>query len=179
MPDDAKHIERHLIEMFTLAGEYCIKIENAEQFSKDEIFTFLHKISPLLYLRGLLFPITEEPEEEGDERIVTEEQWENVFNTLRNKFGTDDNFNYLDFATPENIDPIKGSLAELFSDVYQDMKDFAWLMTKNSLVATKHAAYDIRKLFVANWGAKLLLAQLVMHSRLITENAEEDYADLD
>jgi len=179
MPVESQNLERHLIEMMTLAGEYCITLENAGKSTKEELYAFLHKVAPMLYLRGLLFPETEEPGDDGDERMVTEEQWENVFNSLRNQFGREDAFNYLDDADPGNTDLMKGSLAELYSDVYQDMKDFLWLMTKKSLIATRHAAFDVRKLFVSNWGIKLLRAQLVLHSRLFITDTGEDYQDLD
>lgn len=179
MAGETQNLERHLIEMITLAGEYCITLENAENSSKEELYTFLHKVAPLLYLQGLLFPETDEPDDESDERMVTEEQWENVFNALRSQFGPEDTFLYLDPPEPGNTDVLTGSLSELYSDVYQDLKDFMWLMTKKSLIATRHAAYDIKKLFLSNWGAKLLRAQTVLHSRMYPAVPDEDYLDLD
>lgn len=179
MQDESQILERHLVDMFTLAGEYCIRMEKAEQSEKQELIEFLNKISPMLYLHGNLFPITEQPDEEGNERVVTEEQWESLFNTLRNKFGTDDLFNFLDYHSPEQDEITKGSLAEVFADVYQDMKDFVWLMTKDSLVSRKFAAYDIKQLFISNWGPKLLLAQTILHSRIVLSMQADEYSDLD
>jgi len=179
MQDESQLIERHLIEMLTLAGEYCITIEKSDQSDKNELLIFLSKISPMLYLRGILFPVTEEPDEEGDERVVTQEQWENLFNSLRIKFGTDDVFNFLDYNSPEQDEISKGSLSELFADVYQDMKDFVWLMTKNSLVSRKYAAYDIKQLFISNWGPKLLLAQSMLHSKVLLSPIPDEYSDLE
>jgi hypothetical protein len=179
MQDESQIIERHLIEMLTLAGEYCITIEKAEYTEKTELISFLSKISPMLYLRGSIFPVTEEPDEDGDERIVTQEQWENLFNTLRNKFGSEDVFNFLDYNSAEQDEIAPGSLSELFADVYQDMKDFVWLMTKNSQQSRKFAAYNIKQLYISNWGPKLLLAQMIFHSRLLLSSLPDDYSDLD
>jgi hypothetical protein len=179
MQDESNPLERHLIEMFTLAGEYCLAIENLAQDNKEELFKFLSRISPILYLKGLLFPVSEEPVDEGNERVVTEEQWETVFNNLRNIFGADDFFFFVDQKSPDSNEAVKGSLAELFADVYQDLKDFAWLMTKNSTLARNHAAYEIKRLFISNWGLKLLLAQSILHSRVIDKAPDDDYPDLD
>jgi hypothetical protein len=179
MQDESQIIERHLIEMLTLAGEFCITVEKAEQSEKNELLGFLSKISPMLYLRGSLFPVTEEPDENGDERIVTQEQWENLFNILRDKFGSEDVFNFLDYNSSEQDEIAKGSLSEIFADVYQDMKDFVWLMTKNSQLSRKFAAYNIKQLYISNWGPKLLLAQMIFHSRTLLSNMQDEYSDLD
>jgi hypothetical protein len=179
MHDESQLIERHLVEMLTLAGEFCIMVENAEQSGKNELIGFFGKIAPMLYLRGALFPVTEEPDDTGDERMVTQEQWENVFNSLRNKFGEEDLFNYLDYNSPGQDEVLRGSLSELFADVYQDMKDFAWLMTKNSMISRKYAAYDVKQLFISNWGPKILLAQVILHSRMLASQIPDEYNDLD
>jgi hypothetical protein len=179
MQEESQLIERHLIEMLTLAGEFCIAIENAENIEKSELLHILSRISPMLYLQGTLFPDTEEPEENGSERVVTQEQWENVFNALRNKIGMEDVFNYLEYNSLEQDEISRGSLSELFADIYQDMKDFVWLMTKNSLVSRKYAAYDIKQLYISNWGPKILLAQMIFHSRLLLSLQADDYSDLD
>jgi len=165
--------EKQLVEMLTIAGEYCIALENAEQATKENLMNFLIKAAPILYLKGLLFPVMEEPEDEGDERMVTEEQWEHVFLTLREKFGEDDRFQSINYLEADG-ELKQASLAELFADVYQDMKDFAWLMTRNTTAARHWAAFNIGRFFRLNWGEKLLLAQSVLHARMISRSAESD-----
>lgn len=177
MQEELQLPERQLVEMLTFAGEYCIMMEKLENVETFELNSFLQKIGPVLYLKGLLFPeITEPEEEEGDERFVTEEQWERVFTGLRNHFGESDQFKFQD---PGSEDAEMNSLAELYADVYQDLKDFAWLMTKNTQLARSFAAFNIRKYFNSNWGYKLLKAQLVLHSRLIKQVDAEGYDELD
>lgn len=163
-------MEKQLVEMLTIAGEYCIALENAEQVPKQDLFNFLIKAAPILYLKGLLFPVMEEPDDEGDERMVTEEQWEQVFLTLRDKFGEEDSFQTPDFYNRNHM----ASLAELYADVYQDMKDFAWLMTKNTSVSRNWAAYNISRFFRLNWGAKILLAQTVLHARILSRDEDTE-----
>ncbi|MBK7027953.1 MAG: DUF5063 domain-containing protein [Bacteroidales bacterium] len=175
MQEESQVLERHLIEMLTLAGEYCIMMEKLEQVEKDDLLIFLQKVSPILYIKGLLFPVTPEPEEGGDERMVTEEQWEQVFNSIRNKLGEADKFRFFDPIQETGEDIQTFQLSEIYADVYQDMKDFAWLMTKNTLLARQFAAFNIRKYFIENWGYKLLKAQIILHSRLIKTKETSDF----
>lgn len=176
MQDEQQIIERQLVEMLTLAGEYCIMMEKLDQVETKELYSFLQKISPILYMRGLLFPETPEPDEEGNERFVTEEQWEKVFNDLRSLFAESDQFRFLD---PDAEDTETNSLAELFADIYQDLKDFVWLMTKNTLLSRTFATYNIKRYFSASWGYKLLKVQLVMHYRFIKADEAEGYHNWD
>jgi len=173
-PDEPMLSEKHLVEMLTLAGEFCINLEKADLFEKSDLIHFLSRISPILYLQGLLFPVLPEPEEEGNERFVTEEQWEGVFNTLRTKLGEEDRYSFVEPISGENGEVSAGSLSELFADVYQDMKDFAWLMTKNTAASRVHASFNIKHYFLSNWGAKLLQAQNILHSRYIAIREEGD-----
>ncbi|MBK7211888.1 MAG: DUF5063 domain-containing protein [Bacteroidales bacterium] len=179
MQDESEIIERQLIDLFTLSGEYCIAVEKAGQSGKDEIMSFLSKLAPILYLKGLLFQAQPEPEEGLNETFVTEEQWEEVFNTLRNLFGDDDRIAYAQPGSKDGTEIIQGSLAELFADAYQDLKNFVFLMTKNSILSKQYASYNIKADFEANWGFKLLQAQIFLHQRILMKTDEPDYSDLD
>jgi len=179
MNEESPLLERHLIEMMTIAGEYCITLEKAEQTTREELIRFFTKVVPILYLKGLLFPVTDEPEEPGNERFVTEEQWENVFNSIRNVLAQEDEFVYLSAPGPEDQEISIGSLAEIFADVYQDMKDFIWLMTKNTALAREYAAFNLKTSFLEIWGSKLLTAQQVLHSRYLSHHNSSDKFDLD
>lgn len=157
-------IDRQVVEMLTLATEYFRFLENLENIQKTDLQAFLLKISAMLYLKGLLFPETDQPDESGNERFVTEEEWENIFNAVKSKFGDEDNFSFLD--SPDNPEEIsKGSLAEMVADVYQDMKDFAMLLTKPTQLAYENAIFEIRRLFYSHWGIRLQFIQQVLHSR--------------
>jgi hypothetical protein len=173
MHDEEALLEKQLVEMLTIAGEYCLALEHAEQASKQDLIQFLLKAAPILYLKGLLFPVMDEPEDEGDERMVTEEQWEQVFLNLRDTFGEDDTFQTTDYKAGDGGIQT-ASLSELFADVYQDMKDFAWLMTRNTTVSRNWAAFNIGRYFRLNWGAKVLLAQSVLHAKFLSRTEESD-----
>ncbi|HPT13626.1 MAG TPA: DUF5063 domain-containing protein [Bacteroidales bacterium] len=172
----ATDFDRQVVEMLTLATEYFRFLESLENVSKTDFQQFILKMSALLYVKGLMFPETEQPDESGNERFVTEEEWENIFNAIRAKLEMDDNF--ADIESPENEEIIKASLAELLADVYQDMKDFALLLTKPTQTAYDNAVYGIKQLFKSHWGIRLLTVQKVLHSRVYPEpgsNIEIDW----
>jgi len=96
-----------------------------------------------------------------NERFFTEEEWESLFNTLRNIFGKDDIFWFSDLdSSDENI---KGSMAEHITDTYQDLQDFLVLYQKNTLDSKENAVRELLNLFIDNWGIKLLRIQKPLH----------------
>ena len=44
-------ISRNVIEMITVANEYCLFLEGIEKYTKDDIISYFQKICPLLYLK--------------------------------------------------------------------------------------------------------------------------------
>jgi hypothetical protein len=160
--------DRQVVELLTLATEYFRFLENIENVNNPDFFQFIQKISALLYTKGLLFPETEQPDESGNERFVTEEEWENIFNAVRAKLENEDNF--YDVESPDNEEIVKGSLAELLADIYQDIKDFALLLTKPTQLAYENAVFEIKRLFKTHWGIRLLTIQKVIHSRNYSES---------
>lgn len=169
-------LDRHVVEMLTLATEYFRFLENLEKVEKADFLIFIKKLSALLYAKGLLFPETSVPDESGNERFVTEEEWENIFNSVRAKLGNEDEFFYLE--SPDIAEEIsKGSLAEMMADVYQDLKDFAMLLTKPTQLAHDNAIYEIRQLFGSHWGIRLLRIQQVLISRSVSASDEVETID--
>ncbi|MEI7501371.1 MAG: DUF5063 domain-containing protein, partial [Bacteroidota bacterium] len=118
---DDQVYSRKVLEMLTVANEYCLFLEKAEEYSCEELLNFLQKIAPLIYLKSVLLPDIEVTDETAVEHYVNEEQWENLFNLLYIKFGKTDQFYFIDMHEKSHSDPVKGSLAECFTDVYQDL----------------------------------------------------------
>lgn len=171
--------KKQVIELLTVANEYCMFIEKAYDYSKDDILQYVHRIAPLIYLKGSLIPDLEAENPEAYERFVTEEVWENIFNELRNKFGRDDEFWYIDEVTFQGEEITKGSMAEYLTDVYQDLKDFVFLYSKNTADAIITSVTECRHLYHTNWGYKILRIQKNIHHLLYQDMVEDEYADLD
>jgi len=169
-PDDIT-LSKSMLEMLTVANEYCFFIESAEKKSKDTILKFANSILPLMYLKGTLLPAIEVANPEAKERFVTEEQWENVFTALREKFTDSDEFWIIDPQHINESEPLNASFSENLADIYQDMKDLVMLYQKNTLAARENAMADCKELFENHWGYRIVNILPRMHFLL---NSKQD-----
>jgi len=162
-PKEDPVASRNVLEMLTVANEFCLFVEKTEEYRQEEIIDYMQKICPLLYLKGTLLPDIEVEYPEANERYITEEQWESIFTPLRDKFAEMDQYWYHDYNDIDVNDPIKGSLADNFADIYQDLKDFVLLYQKNSHAAKENAVAELKKYFVTHWGYRLVTAHRYIH----------------
>jgi hypothetical protein len=153
-PDDIT-TNKTVAEMVTVANEYCVYLETAENKSREGILRFAVTILPLLYLKGSLLPGVEVENPEANERFVTEEQWESVFTLLREKILDEDEFWLIDPLHVNETEPLRASISENLADIYQDMKDFVLLYQKNTLAARQNALADCKELFNTHWGYRI------------------------
>lgn len=166
-----------VIEMLKVANEYCLFIERIGKFPADELYSFIQKLIPLMYLKGSLLPDIVVDEPEANERFLTAEQWESTFGELRNKFSDNDEFWILDLEGPDETNPIKASISELLTDIYQDMKDFLLLYQKEGRASKQNAAREFKHLFFSHWGIRLIDLLKVIHSRKSSALPVDDYND--
>lgn len=171
MSNNDPTLSRPVLELVTIATEYCHLIESAQPSEQNETFMkALTGFIPLLYLRGSLLQAAEPEHPEANERYVTAEQWDAQFLNLREVFGDSDEFWHIDYAELSHNDPIKASLAECLTDVYQDLKDFVLLFKQNSLAARENAIYSCFQLFQQRWGKCLAMVLPYLHA--MTLNAD-------
>lgn len=153
----------NILEMLTVANEYCLFIEKAHEYSKDDIVNYMYKVLPLIYLKGQLMPEIEVENDKANEKYVTQENWEILFNDLKSKLLKDDSFWYINENEFIDTEISQGSIAECLSDIYQDLKDFIILYQKNSIHAKQNATFNCKELFKRDWGYKTLIVQKALH----------------
>ena len=163
---------KNVLEMITVANEYCHFIEKAHKYDVQDILEYLQKIFPLLYLKGSLLPKVEVQMPEMNERFVTAENWEIIFNELRNKFKPKDNYWTIDHSITEDTDPQQTNLADNLTDVYQDLKDFVLLYSKGTQAAQENAIHDCKHFFETHWGNRLVMAQKYVHYLLYADKQQ-------
>jgi hypothetical protein len=161
---------RKVLDMLTVANEYCLFLEKAEEYPKESVLSFLLKICPLIYLKASLLPEITEVNDDAAEHFVTEEEWEGIFNSLQVKFGENDPFVFIDHHEKSHTDPVKASLAEAFADIYQDLKDFLLLYQKPLKSSMEYAVYDCKRLFETHYGYLLVNAQQALHFLIYKES---------
>ncbi len=152
-----------VLEFLRVAHEYCLFIEQAGERERSEIYAFLHKIGPLIYLKGILLPDLTPDFPESTERFVTEEEWQEVFNFLRQRFLHEDEFYHVNYEEAIEYEAVKASLSENFADIYQDLKDFVILYQRNSQAARQNAVFECKSLLNSRWGPKLLANLRYIH----------------
>lgn len=168
-------ISRHVLEMITVANEYCLFFEKAENYTREDIFLFFQKIAPMIYLKGSLLPETDVADDTTPEKFVTEEEWEQIFRVLRKHFNKMDVYYIHDHL----FDSKQASLADNMADIYQDMKDFLRLYQKNTSPARQSAVALLRDLYKWHWGPALLSALGAVHNILFKDQVDPGLFDND
>ncbi len=169
LPDHLVY-SKNVLEMLTVANDYCLAMAKISFNSKSALLDYLQKICPLLYIKAALLPDIAVQNPDADERFVTGEEWENLFNELRKILKNDDEFWFVDTHETNTPKPKKGSLAECLTDIYQDLKDFIDLYQKNSLDAKENAVNSLKNLFETRMGYALVNAHQALHYLLMKKS---------
>jgi len=172
-PDTNPVVSANVLDMFTVANEFCIFTEKAEKYDADEVLQYYAKICPLLYLKGAILPGVEPDEDYFGERFVNEDQWESIYNSLLPLFADRDEFFTLSYENADNI-PLRASISEHLADIYQDLKDFVLLYQKNLTYAKQNAVYECRNLFVSHWGGRIAALLPALHPIVFRNNQDDE-----
>ena len=68
-PPSDPAFSRQVLEMLTVANEFCLFLEKADEYSKEFILSYLQKVCPLIYIKASLMPevIVEEDDAAEDD----------------------------------------------------------------------------------------------------------------
>ena len=153
---------KNVLEFLTVANDYCLTMDKLASTSVSNLTNYLQKVCPLLYLKASLLPVIKVQNPDANERFVTQEEWEILFNQIRLKFGDDDPFWFIDQTATHN-DPVKSTISEYLTDIYQELKDFTILYQKSSLDAKENAVSSVRESFESHWGYSLVNVHKTLH----------------
>jgi hypothetical protein len=117
-----------------------------------------------MYLKASLLPQFNPFFEDGNEKFVTESDWNNINETLKEKFGTANDYLELsDEKINEAEGPLISSISENMADIYQDMKDFLLLYQTGTGEVMNDAVWECRLNFENFWGQKLVNSMRAIH----------------
>lgn len=156
---------KDVIEFVTVANEFCKFLENSLDIKLVEFIDKTHRVLPLLYLKGTLLPVIEEPYEEFNEKHVSEDDYNFLHESFLGKFGT---YNYYDEIfdplRQENDELAQSSLAENFADIYQDLKDFLLQFRIGTDEVMLNAVWECKQSFEQYWGQRIVNIMRVLHN---------------
>jgi len=119
---------------------------------------------PLMYLKASLLPKLEPFFEDGNEKFVTESDWNDINDILKEKFGTaNDYLEVFDERINDSEGPVISSISENMADIYQDMKDFLLLYQTGTGEVMNDAVWECRMNFENFWGQKLVNSMRAIH----------------
>jgi len=157
----------NVIEFVAVANEYCKYAEHASELKGDEMLKIMQRILPLLYLKATLLPVLEPVFEDGNEKFVTEADWNRIHISIMQRLGTADDFSA---EMGEKLDdsgiPVPVTLSENMADIYQDLKDFILLYQTGTEEVMNDAVWECRMNFETLWGEKLLNTIRAIHGFL-------------
>jgi hypothetical protein len=155
---------RNVIEFVAVANEFCKYAEHASELKGDELLKILQRILPLMYLKASLLPQLNPYFEDGNEKFVTESDWTSIHETLKEKFGTaNDYLEVFDEKMNNSEEPVVSSISENMADIYQDMKDFLLLYQTGTVEVMNDAVWECRMNFENFWGQKLVNSMRAIH----------------
>jgi hypothetical protein len=155
---------RSVIEFVAVANEYSKYAEHASELKGDELLKIMQRILPLMYLKASLLPQLNPYFEDSNEKFVTESDWHVIHDTLKEKFGTaNDYFEVFDEKIHDKEGPVLSSISENMADIYQDIKDFLLLYQTGTTEVMNDAVWQCRLNFETFWGQKLVNSMSAIH----------------
>ena len=170
---------KNVIEFLTVANEFCLFVEKADNYTKEDIIQYMLKICPLIYLKGALLPEAKESDFEIPERYVSEEDWDAIYKTINAKLGKDDIYWIISNNEAGEYTPSMASIADNLADIYQDMKDIMMLYQKVTHAAKENSVAECRLLFESHWGIRLINAHKALHNVAFPEIKAEEFYEND
>jgi len=156
---------RSVVEFVAVANEFCKYVERAHELKGDDLLKILQRILPFMYIKASLLPALQPHFEEGNEKFVTENQWERINSLLCEKFGTaDDYLEIFDIKAADTGGAITASISENMTDIYQDIKNFLLLYQTGSHEVMNDAIWECKLNFESYWGQKLVNSLRAIHS---------------
>lgn len=172
---------RNVVEFVAVANEFCKYAEQASKLEGEELLRILQRLLPLMYIKASLLPALEPVFDDGNEKFVTEADWNRINVVLRDKFGTADDFPEIVTDDSGESEGIAGSsIAENLADIYQDIKNFLLLYQTGTNEVMNDALWECRMNFENIWGQKLVNSLKAIHKfiysgeEIVRREIEED-----
>ena len=155
---------KNVVEFVTVANEYCNYLEQSIDTDSQGFIDSVLKILSLLYLKALLLPTVQQLNEEGNEKFVTEFDWQFIKNGVEAQLLEKDTYlDFFDSEMNETPEPVISSISENLADIYQDLKDFIEIYKLGNEDLSNDAIYECKLSFIEIWGFRLTNSLRMLH----------------
>ncbi|MEA1896871.1 MAG: DUF5063 domain-containing protein, partial [Bacteroidota bacterium] len=164
-----------VIDFVKSANAFCELVYSFGDLKRSKVLLELQEVLPHLYLYALALPKMEPFYEDGNEKFVTEEEYDNLKALLADKFAYLNDYPEISGTeSPDSGAPIVSCLSEDICDIYQDLKDFISLYRMGSNEIMNDAIWEIKLNFERYWGQTLVNALRYIHQVLYSEETIDD-----
>ena len=170
---------KNVIDFIAVAAELCHFLEGETEISRKEWVERMLRLLPLLYMKTLLLPQAQMPNDEVTPTFVREEDYARVVKRIADVMGEEDT--YLDVFVDEmkySDRPISAFVSENLADLYQDIRNFVSVYQYELSDQMEDALAVCRENFVLYWGQKLVNVLRPLHAlKCRYEENETDETD--
>lgn len=169
--DDYKGV--NVKEFAATAAEYCRLLEGASRIRTGDLFGQLQQNIPVLYQKSALLPKPKYCYEEEPKRFVSEEDYAQVHDAIQQKIELYFGITQMSPGTgPSQFEIMSFSMAEGFTDLYEEMKNFVKLYEVRIPQAMNDAVWIYRNNFEQSLGLKLIDCLKTLHELLYNKSSE-------
>lgn len=148
--------DKNVIEFLTVTAEYCAFIEKADEYFRKDFLLKLHKLLPLLYLKGALLPEVS-IDDSFIEKYVSEDDWNYIHDKVLEKLSElETYFDITEAVGYETGETVNLSISEAVADIYQDLRDFLAVFKDANDELMEIAVFECKQNFKLFWGARVI-----------------------
>jgi hypothetical protein len=170
---------KNVIEMITVANEFCSFLERSEDLETVDFMSRLQKLLPLLYLKASLLPEFEIETDDDLEKFVTELDYNLIQQKVLRHTGAGDDYQEVFLSGMQfSESALTSGIAENVADIYQDMKELVMSFRTMNDEVMEQALAESQNNFAHLWGQKLVNSLRAIHNLIYSEsNPEDDLQD--
>lgn len=167
---------KNVIEMITVANEFCSFLERSDNMESSDFLSRLQKLLPLLYLKASLLPEFEIEADDELEKFVTEMDYNLIQQKVLHHTGAGDDYQEVFISGMQFSETaLTASIAENVADIYQDMKDLVLSFRMLNEEVMEQALSESQYNFAHFWGQKLVNSLRAIHNLIYNDgNLDED-----
>jgi hypothetical protein len=159
-------------EFFRVSGEFCRLLESAPKKRTGELFNELQQLLPQIYMAAARLPKPKYCYEEEPTTFVKEDDYARIHNALQHKFELFNGITGMSPGTlPNQHELISFSMAEYFTDLYEELKNLMQLFEVGLPQTMNDAVWIGHKNFEHGFGIKLLESLKSLHVLLYDKNS--------